>query len=62
MQIAIIILELQSWKGPCGFLSPAMVKVAQWGTELPTMELFSRSVQSAIYKFMLGGPSSPNPV
>ena len=35
-KIIIIILELQSWKGPYGLLSPAPVKEAQWGIKLPT--------------------------
>ena len=34
--VIIIILELQSWKGPNGSLSPDPVKEAQWGIEFPT--------------------------
>ena len=33
--IAIAILELQSWKGPYGSLDPVPLKGAQWGIELP---------------------------
>ena len=34
--ITIIILELQSWKGPYGLLNSAPIKMPKWGINLPT--------------------------
>ena len=54
--IIIIIIELQSWKGPYGSSSPTPVKEAQWGIKLTTLgsatrDLNHRAIQQFVYIF-----------
>ena len=42
-------LELQSWKGPYGSSSPASVREAQWGIELPTPGSTARDLNTKLF-------------